>query len=436
MSNLKRNSIWLWSGAVAALLALPLGCSSEGAPIDAGGASTEDITSTANISAVKRQSIGNCWIYAMTSWSESLEKAATKKESNYSESYLTYWHWFEQLANRSASTEIETGGSYYTAAGLIDRYGMMLEKDFIPNEGTAEMSTQQKTALDAMNAWLKSGGLTAAGAPAKGTPAYRGYIIAQLNKVWSISPARAAKLSTVFGENVVRTVDKAYATKAPGNEVVRARDILTAIPDMTQSKAGKVVINPKLTLQDAIGTGSSFSRSGTHAWRETSYPFTAANRRAFYTRIQRSLHDGVPVLSSWFIDFNALTRDSHFSKVLLDQKGVGRQGGHMTLLVDYAATDASGKVYPANKDITDAATLAKLLDPSVKINSLVTKNSWGTSRPDRWDEAVIPGYHTLDFDYLDGPLQRCEEVNGVSDPKKCSPDTGMQDIVLAPIYSN
>jgi hypothetical protein len=433
MWNVKRTSSWVSSAAMVALLAVPYGCRSESAPLEVTGASTEDITSTANISAVKRQNIGNCWIYAVVGWAESLEKAATKKERNYSESYFTYWHWFEQIANGEPVTEIRTGGGYYTASHLIRRYGMMLEQDFLPNEGTAASSNKQRTALAEMNTWIKGGGLTVAGVPARDTPAYRGYIIAQLNKIWGLSPARVAKLATVFGVNVVRTLDASYAAIAPGNEVLRARDVFTAIPDMTQSTPGKVVINPKLTLQDAIG---AVYPKGVHAWGEIRYPLAAADRRGFYSRIQRSLHDGAPVISSWFLDFNALTPDSHFSKVLLDQKGVGSQGGHMTLLVDYSATDASGNVYPANKDVTDAATLAKLLDPTVKINSLVTKNSWGSSRPDKWDKTVIPGYNTLDFDYLDGPLKRCVEVNGVTDPNNCTPDTGMQDVVLAPIYSN
>jgi hypothetical protein len=421
MKKPMKHARWLTLGALAFGLMLPAACTTAAEVPDEEGASNDDITSTANISKVKRQSIGNCWIYAVTSWTESLEKAATKQERNYSESYMTYWHWFEQLANRGSTKELETGGSYLVAAGLSDRYGWMLEKDFIPKEGTAEMSGLQKSALDAMNAWIKAGGPSAAGSPAKGTPAYRGFIIAQLNKAWGISPDRVAKMKVVFGDNVTRTLDKSFKTKAPGNDVIRAIDIAAAIPDMTVSKLGKVVLNPKLTLQDALGTGSAFSRSGKHAFREINYPTSATARRAFYTNIQRSLHDGVPVMNSWFVDFNALSRDSHFSKALVDKAGPGHQGGHMTLISDYSAKDAKGTVFPAGKTITDPAVLNALLDPSVQITGVLVKNSWGAIRPDRWDEAIIPGFHTLDIDYLNGPLQRCEEVNGVTDPKNCDP---------------
>src|SRR5262245_1995913 len=64
------------------------------------GANTENFTDV-NQSDVKRQSIGNCWLYATASWSESLNKSATPNDPipNFSESYWTYWHWFEQIAN-------------------------------------------------------------------------------------------------------------------------------------------------------------------------------------------------------------------------------------------------------------------------------------------------------------------------------------------------
>src|SRR5690348_9811086 len=65
------------------------------------GSSRSDITQVKQ-SKVKRQSIGNCWVYATQSWAEALNRAATNEERNTSESYITYWHWFEQLANGEA----------------------------------------------------------------------------------------------------------------------------------------------------------------------------------------------------------------------------------------------------------------------------------------------------------------------------------------------
>src|SRR5688572_13571362 len=71
---------------------------------DASGHS-DDITSIPQ-SSVKRQSIGNCWAYATASWVESLHLDATGKQLNVSESWMTYWHWFDQIVSGEAKTEI------------------------------------------------------------------------------------------------------------------------------------------------------------------------------------------------------------------------------------------------------------------------------------------------------------------------------------------
>jgi hypothetical protein len=127
LSDLLKKSRSVTFGAIVALGlgAGQIACSSEVAPGEEGdeeGVSVDDITQITD-TKVKRQSIGNCWLYAVASWSEALNKRATGTDFNISESYWTYWHWFEQLANGRASTEISTGGSYGTAAGIIDRYG-------------------------------------------------------------------------------------------------------------------------------------------------------------------------------------------------------------------------------------------------------------------------------------------------------------------------
>ena len=87
---------------MASLLALgaagAVGCTADeesvaSADEDPTGASVDDITGV-DQSKVKRQSIGNCWLYATSSWLEALNKGASGVEMNTSESWLTYWHWF------------------------------------------------------------------------------------------------------------------------------------------------------------------------------------------------------------------------------------------------------------------------------------------------------------------------------------------------------
>ena len=224
-------------------------CSSE-APRDAStddgaGSSTDDITSV-NQSAVKRQSIGNCWLYATTSWLEALNKAATNVEVNTSESWLTYWHWYEQLANGRAGGEIETGGGWETAAGLIARYGVTLEKDFIKAEAESEMSSRQSSALNAVNLSLKSGALKDAVARRD-----KKAIRKELDAAWQLDAETTSRINAVFGEGVEKTLDRAYIAAAPGNGVIRAIDFPARLKDAQSDQFVKT------TLTDAINTNTS-----------------------------------------------------------------------------------------------------------------------------------------------------------------------------------
>jgi hypothetical protein len=402
-------------------------CSSE-VPSDASsddgaGSSTDDITSV-NQSAVKRQSIGNCWLYATTSWLEALNKAATNEELNTSESWLTYWHWYEQLANGRAGEEIETGGGWETAAGLIARYGITLEKDFINAEAEAEMSSRQSTALSAVNISLKSGALKDAVARRD-----KKAIRKELDAAWQLDAATTTRINAVFGAGVEKTLDRAYVTTAPGNGVIRASDFPARLKD---AASGQFV---KGTLADAVGTGSSWSpREGKFAFNSVSYPSSSTERRAFWKRVQRALHDEVPVMISWKVDFNALTTDSHFSFEQLQTRGPGRHGGHMTVAHDYQADVPGIGILKAGEPATKEQ-MEKALSDDTKIVFLRVKNSWGGIRPDRWNQAAIPGYHDLDYKYLNGPIKDCPGEDAPADPSVCTGTVvPFGDAVLPPGY--
>ena len=64
------------------------------------------------------------------------------------------------------------------------------------------------------------------------------------------------------------------------------------------------------------------------------------------------------------------------------------------------------------------------------------KNSWGGIRPDRWDDAILPGYHDLEMDYLNGPIKECDEdASGHTDPTRCTREvTPLWDVVLPAGY--
>lgn len=421
---------WLSLASMIALAsAAAVGCSasSSDATPDATGSSTDDITSV-DQAKVKRQSIGNCWLYATTGWLEALNKALTGEELNTSESWLTYWHWYEQLANGRASSEISTGGSFGTAADLILRYGVSLEEDFIAEESDSEMSSRQSTAQSGVNAALKSGALKDAVASRD-----RAAIRKELDEAWQLAPAVRAKLDAVFGADVSKTLDKAYAREAPGHGVIRAKDLPVRLRD---AASGELV---KATLADALGTRAGFwgPRAGKLAWNDESYPTEPAERRAFLKRVQAALHDRMPVILSWRVDFNALTSDSHFSYDQLQQRGPGRQGGHMTVIHDYEAEGVPGFGTLKAGEAATAEQMKAALDDRAQLVFIRVKNSWGGLRPDRWSAAAIAGYHDLDMKYLNGPIKECEETApGTSPtPAQCASTTvPLWDVTLPAGY--
>ena len=427
--DLLRKTRWLSLSAMLGLSCATalVGCADDASEEQAFDSSTDDITSV-NQTKVKRQSIGNCWLYATTSWLESLNKSATGVEANVSESYLTFWHWFDQIANSGVS-EISTGGSFGVSAELINRYGLMLEKDFIPAEADADMSAKQSSALAAMNAELKTG--TLADPTARRD---RAKVFAALVKAWGLEPAARTLLVDTFGASVSRTIDRTYATrKTPtGLKILRARDFPAKLRD---AKTGAL---QTLTLQDAIGQRgySTWSpRVGPYAWNEVDYPTDAKSRRTFMQRVQRALHDGQPVIISWFVDFNALSSSATFTvEELARRGGPGRQGGHMTVLSDYEITNVPGfGTLKAGEPATADQMKAALADTAT-ISFLRIKNSWGAYRPDRWSDAAVPGYHDLYLSYLNGPIKKCAEKNGATDPTNCSDATPLWDVVLPPGY--
>lgn len=390
------------------------------------GSSVDDITQV-NHSKVKRQSIGNCWLYATTSWLEALNKEATGEEKNTSESWLTYWHWFEQLANGGVRNEISTGGSYATATDLVLRYGLMLEGDFIPGESDSEMSNRQSRALDTINAVLRNGGPLKDAVEKRDRAAIR----AELDRAWGLDEAVIGRLNVVFGRSVTRTLDRSpYASgRAASNKVIRAQDFPTALKD--PQAPGKVVG----TLADAIGTVGAWwgPRTGKFAWNEVNYPREAGERREFWKRVQRALHDGEPIIASWKVDFNALTSSAVFSLAELQRRGPGRQGGHMTVMHDYQATVPGFGLLKAGEAATPEQMEAAL-DDNTTIEFIRVKNSWGGIRPDRWSEASIPGYHDLELKYLDGPIKECDEASGPT-PAQCNGEvTPLWDVVLPAGY--
>lgn len=411
----------LVSFSLAALFTLAtstaVGCAAGTAPDADAGFDENEIVNVPQTD-VERQSIGNCWIYAHASWIESMHKSATGQDVDLSQSYWTYWHWFDQIVGGWRS-EISTGGNWSTANNIIRRYGLMAEKDFVAADTQAEMSSRQKQALATLNASLKTGALK--------DPAARrnkSLVRQEMDKAWGLLPETTAMLDRAFGPSVTKVFSgKAVATDT---KIVRAQDFSVAYT----SGPGRPL--SQRTLTQAMGE-----------WRQTYY--SNSDRRAFLLRVQRALHDAQPVVISWFVDFNAMEnrdnqRKGSFNMTTLGDFGPGRQGGHVTVLEDYQAKLEDGTLLEAGKtldprDPAQKALLDRALLPSTQIQFLRVKNSWGAARPDRAFAPGMPGYHDLYLDYLNGPVKRCAEKNGETDTTRCPYEhTPLQNVVLPPGY--
>ncbi len=402
---------------LSTLLLPVLACSGRTSRSDASGEAVTQIPQ----SSVKDQSIGNCWTYASIGWMESLVKIATGTEHTFSESYVNYWYWFEQIAEQGAG-QITEGGSWGKAVGLTTRYGLYKAADFIAVEGTAIRSAAQENALKAIRVSLTTGALKDPAARRD-----RKLVRAELDKAWGLDPAVVAELDTIFGKDAATTLE--HATTVPaGVHVHRAAEFTVKLKDPATSQTRTA------TLADAMGRarfqGWDDARQGPLAWTTVPYPSAAVapERRAFLRRIQKAMHDNQPVVLSWYVDFNAMTQDGKFLK---PPATPGSQGGHMVLMEDYEVDNVPGfGTLAAGTVETRPEALAAALDDAATIHFFRIKNSWGNYR-----SPVLAGYHDLYMEYMNGPVQKCQtDANERPIAGTCQDTVPFEEVVLPAGY--
>ncbi|MBL8683033.1 MAG: hypothetical protein JNK05_27955 [Myxococcales bacterium] len=425
---MRRNTRWITFGTLLTLGATscapgegdlgPL--SGENATEDPTEGTTVDAVTDLTHTTVKRQSIGNCWIYATTGWIESMRAKYTRttanpagEQLNISESWITYWHWYKHLTDGSTSTEIETGGFWGEAGDLIIARGWMSEGDFIPEEANSEISQRQSSALNAINASLRSGMLS--------NPMNRrnGMIVRQeLNRAFGLRQEIIAEMDTVFGADGARTLENARATR---RFIKRPTELIVG---SARTSTGST---RRLHLGDVFGRANGYwnpdLRSGTYAWRSISYPSDMAGRTRFWQRVMKAMNDGHPVIVSWLVDFNALDSEGNFKLTQLTTPG--RQGGHLTVTEDYTVDNVPG-FGTLGLGMLSAEQRNAALQGTIRF--LRIKNSWGTDRPDR---ASHNGYYDLYLDYMNGPIRwkTSEEPNAPTRPQ-----TPLDQAIIPPGY--
>ncbi|MEO7112622.1 MAG: hypothetical protein ABI183_19405 [Polyangiaceae bacterium] len=410
------NRFSLLSVAALASVSALAGCSADS---ESNATYTDQHVVNTPESPVKNQAIGNCWLYATGSWVESMHKAATGVTVSTSESYWSYWDWFNTISSGQVDgSNLQTGGFFPRAAWLIQSYGYENQSDFIPADSATDTQNSQQTALTAITASLATGALA--------TPESRqnaALVRTELNKAWGLSATVVKDLDATFGADGSKTFGGTPAAKKVSKtKIHQASELVTG---KTQSSSGT---KTNLTLADFVGTGDSFTRSGANVWQEVSYPADAASRRQAQIRAQKAMNDGWTVLMSWYVDFNALDGQGHFSAPPAQP---GRQGGHMTVLEDYEIANVPGFGTLAAGVLATPDQLKASLDPAATISFLRTKNSWGNYE----SLASMPGYFDIYEAYFDGPVQECQ-VDGDDNPiaGTCTPQTPLGEFVVPAGY--
>ena len=118
-------------------------------------------------------------------------------------------------------------------------------------------------------------------------------------------------------------------------------------------------------------------------------------------KAQKALNNRQPTIMVWFVDFNAMDRNTGTFKA--PPATAGHQGGHMTVLEDYQVSNVPGYGTLAAGVNAEPKALAASLDPKATIDFFRIKNSWGTGfQPPAGTD--LAGYHDLYMPYLNGQI--------------------------------
>jgi hypothetical protein len=334
-------------------------------------ASRGDAVADVSRTPVKRQTVGNCWLYGTNAWIESLHAKATGEQLDLSESYLSYWHWFGQIATSPAPAKVKESGWLETGAALVAQYGLVREADFQPDGGLGWAGVSPtRGALSRVNEALalSTSPLRRAMSAGDRVALRRAY-----DELWKMPAEIRADLDAVFGPDASRT----FAT--PGFRLPASTRVVapTALSVRSPDPATGALVT--MTVSDVLPGGRA-------AWAPlvVSVDTTKdrAERRDFERRIQRTLHAGLSVPVVWMVDMNARGDDGAFTLARLREKGPGPakgSGAHLSVIVDYEVSDVPGfGTLPAGVVETRPAALAAALDERARVRFFRIKNSWGT----------------------------------------------------------
>ena len=323
-------------------------------------------------SGVELQPVGNCSNYAMGSLVESLYLQATGETYTLSKAYISYWTWFEKIVQDGwEGGSLNTGATFDTNRWVLLKRGMMHNSSFIPEEAGASSSPRTSAALDYINQSLAYGALS--------TPENRqnrALVRQELNYAFGLSEPVVSLMDWAFGSDASQNYwSHLLAPWTRGTALVAAEDMparYSASPDRAPEWS---------SLERAL---LDFRYVPYEVWDGASY-------REYYRRIQRALHNSVPVVVDWNVDYSS---EDVYGRWLDYRES---DGVHETVTVDYQIDNVPGygTLYVGWNYDWDALNAA--LDEGAHVTMLREKGSWGQYG------YLGTGYHDL---YTDGYLDR------------------------------
>jgi hypothetical protein len=244
---------------------------------------------------------------------ESLEYAAMIKRgearaddratgpAHFSVAHLDYWDWYFKIteqritAKKAIRDELDSGGSWGAAVEIISKVGLMRAGDFL-SQGDAADAKKVRAALDSVATSLTKGSLRDPAARANGVLVRR-----ELDRAFKLKSDVVAELTKVFGEDGARSFEDGTAHST--GRVTGPADLQIVLP----RPSGAIDLH---TLREAIGVRAApgddpDDREGELAWRVVPFsPGSPSENRAYFLRIQKALHAGVPLPISWYVASN------------------------------------------------------------------------------------------------------------------------------------
>ena len=201
-----------------------------------------------------------------------------------------------------------------------------------------------------------------------------------LNEAFDLAPDVRADLETTFGADAPRPLTQ--------DRAVPPRFITPWVFQVTSRSPGSAATSSTL---DAV----------IPQWEEAYVYGDESSSRGPLRRLQKALHDSLPALVTWHVDFASSLNDGAFRR-RPTSKTDRWDGSHMTVVEDYQANNVPNfGTLAAGTTLSDPQALASVLVDQSSVSFLRIKNSWGF-RPSPSGSEDLKGYYDLYADYLFG----------------------------------